>query len=128
MEAGTKAAQAPLAAVGGDALAFLANSSLSLSTTDVGRALGLGSARRLNPLLVEWGLLRARIDGYDGVDPSHGAVEGWTYPKWRWHFAGVVAIWAAAADAGLVPPGADEMIRRVQANTGWLPVDPSASG
>ena len=118
------AAWARLALVGGDVVAFLAATSRSFSTTDVGRALGLGSARRLNPLLVEWNLLVARQGGYDGVDPAHGAVEGWTFPQWRWNIAGVLSIWSAATAAGIVSGGVDEMVRRIKANTDWVPMLP----
>lgn len=123
-EDAAKDASARLASVGGDVVAFLAATSRSFSTTDVGKALGLGSARRLNSLLVEWNLLLARHGGYDGVNPDHGAVEGWTFPQWRWNIAGVLAIWAAATAAGIVTGGVDEMVRRIKANTDWVPTLP----
>lgn len=120
--------QARLAAHDGDLVAYLRSLSLELSPTDVGRALGLGSARRVNALLAEWGLQREQRGAYVGADAAHGRMVGGTYPAWRWNAAGLFAIWAAAEAHGMVEGGERALVERVLANTIWLPKGAPAGG
>ncbi len=113
-----------LAVVGGDVVAYILGRHLELSTTDVGNALGLGSARKLNPLLNDWGIQRGDSRrGYTPVDDAHGEHVGF-YAQLKWSAAGLKAIWDAAVAHGAAAGGDEEFVRRLRANTDWVPADP----
>jgi len=101
------------ASVGGDRLAFVLLQQIELSATEVGKTLGLGSARKLNRLLVEWGLQRDdNRGGYDPAREEHGQHVGMYY-QLKWTAAGLKAIWEASVAHGLAAGGYDEFVQRV---------------
>jgi len=104
-----------LASVGGDRLAFVLLQELELSATEVGDTLGLGSARKVNRLLTEWGLQREdNRGGRDPVRAEHGKHVG-LYYHLKWTAAGLKAIWDASVSRGLNSGGDEEFVRRVNA-------------
>jgi hypothetical protein len=104
---------------GRDTMAFIMAAGGTASTTEAGKILELGSARKLNPLLTEWGLQRHPHDAYEPIDPSHGEQVGF-YGTLRWNPVGLKAIWDAAVAHGMAAGGDTEFVRRVRANTDWF--------
>lgn len=117
------ARRAALAAVGGDEMAYLRTLSLELTPTDIGQALGLGGPRRVNQLLLTWGLQRQVGDGYLPFTVEHGRLVG-TFAQLQWTTAGFLAIWEAAVAHGAIPPGEGALLERLHANTTWLAMAP----
>lgn len=102
-----------------DPVAFIMAAGGTASTTEAGKILKLGSARKLNPLFTDWGLQRHQHDAYEPVDPSHGEQVGF-YGTLRWNPAGLKAIWDAAVAHDIAAGGDTEFVRRVRANTDWF--------
>jgi hypothetical protein len=107
--------RAQLASVGGDRLAFVLVQQLELSAAEVGKTLGLGSARKLNRLLTEWGLQRDDTRrAYDPARAEHGKHMGMYY-QLKWTTLGLKAIWDASVSHGLNTGGDEEFVRLVDA-------------
>lgn len=107
---------------GGDWVAYAVATAPSMFATEVGEALRLGSARRLNAWLLEWGLLTRTRDGYALVDEMLGEI-GEEYGTVRWDGEGLKAIWDAAVAHGVAHGGDAEFVARLRANTTWLAVE-----
>lgn len=106
-------------ALQGDALAYISSYSATLSPTEVGRTLELGSARRLNQHLAAWGLQRREHDAYVPIDPTHAEQVG-IYGTLRWRSPGLKAIWDAALRHGAATGGNAEFVGRVRRHTDWF--------